>query len=183
MLGTTIVAASLATGDTMSHTIRSSAIEALGEADGEVVSAEGDEGTQATQLGAAAGRTYFPASVAGRVRASLDGAGLADGVAPAIVEAVAARAPAQRRNEPRVTLFGADPAAMSGFGEIRAVSGGDRHPLGPRTGEEYVNTTAADEPGWERATGSSSSPEAGRRSVLVRDVVSYDGAGRPSRPC
>ena len=40
MLGTTIIAASLATGDTMSHTIRGAAIEALGQAD-EVVAVPG----------------------------------------------------------------------------------------------------------------------------------------------
>ena len=40
MLGTTIVAAALVTGDTMSHTIRTTATAALGESD-EVVSAKG----------------------------------------------------------------------------------------------------------------------------------------------
>ena len=121
MLGTTIVAASLATGDTMSHTIRSSAIEALGEAD-EVVSAEGDEGPRPpSSAPRPAGRTSprrWP-DACGPPRRHRAG----DGVAPAIVEAVAAQAP-RSGAEPRVTLFGADPAAMSGFGEIRAVSGG-----------------------------------------------------------
>ena len=42
MLGTTIIAAALATGDTMSHTIRASAVAALGRAD-EVVAARGVE--------------------------------------------------------------------------------------------------------------------------------------------
>ena len=40
MLGTTIIAAALATGDTMSHTIRSTATHSLGETD-EIVSAKG----------------------------------------------------------------------------------------------------------------------------------------------
>src|SRR5690348_4422370 len=40
MLGTTIISAALATGDTMSHTIRSSATTALGATD-EVVGAKG----------------------------------------------------------------------------------------------------------------------------------------------
>ena len=40
MLGTTIVAAALVTGDTMSHTIRTTAVAALGESD-EIVSARG----------------------------------------------------------------------------------------------------------------------------------------------
>ena len=57
------------------------------------------------------------------MRASLDGTGLATARARDRRGRGGAGA-AQRRNEPRVTLFGADPAAMSGFGEIRAVSGG-----------------------------------------------------------
>src|SRR6476469_2664902 len=40
MLGTTIIAAALATGDTMSHTIRQTAVRSLGNTD-EVVSAQG----------------------------------------------------------------------------------------------------------------------------------------------
>src|SRR5690606_12916051 len=67
--------------------------------------------------------TYFDQAVAGRVRGALAGSGLADGVAPAIIETVAGRAPARRRNEPRLTLFAADPAAMAGFGEIRGPAG------------------------------------------------------------
>jgi putative ABC transport system permease protein len=175
MLGTTIVAASLATGDTMSHSIRSNAIEALGQTD-EIVSATSTEGTLAAEIGAATGRTYFPQAVAARVRGALAGTGLADGVAPVIVETVAAQATAQRRNEPRVTLFGASPAAMAGFGEIRAsgrtVSLSD---LGPVEG--YLNATAADELGV--GAGDRITVLAGGRpaSVVVRDIVSYDGAG------
>jgi putative ABC transport system permease protein len=40
MLGTTIIAAALATGDTMNHTIRLTATRAMGETD-EIVSAKG----------------------------------------------------------------------------------------------------------------------------------------------
>ena len=47
MLGTTIISAALATGDTMSHTIRSSATAALGPTD-EVVAAKGIEGKRLT---------------------------------------------------------------------------------------------------------------------------------------
>jgi putative ABC transport system permease protein len=176
MLGTTIVAASLATGDTMSHTIRSSAIEALGQAD-EVVSVAGTDEGLATELGAATGRTYFPEAVAGRVRAAVAGTGLTDGVTAAIVENVAAQAPAQRRNEPRVTLFGADPAAMAGFGEIRGSGGGAVALADLGDGEGYLNEAAADElgvgPGDRLAVLAGARPAV----VSVRDVVSYDGAG------
>ncbi len=176
MLGTTIIAASLATGDTMSHTIRSTAIEALGQTD-ETVAVPGASGATGTELGSASGRTYFPQAVAGRVRGSLAGSGLADGVTAAIVEDVAAQAPAQRRNEPRVTMFGADPAAMAGFGEIRAASGGTVTLADLRAGQAYLNEEAADELGV--AAGDRIVVLAGGRPlrIVVRDVVSYEGGG------
>ena len=176
MLGTTIVAASLATGDTMSHTIRSGTIESLGQTD-EVVSVPGAEPGTGTELGVAAGRTYFPEGAAARVRRSLAGSDIADGVAPAIIETVAAQAPARRRNEPRVTLFATDPRAMAGFGEIRGPSG-EAAPLGAlAAGEAYLNEEAADELG--AGPGDRILVLAGgRRAPLrVRQVVRYDGAG------
>src|SRR5215218_949517 len=54
MLGTAIIAAALATGDTMNHTIRSTAISALGETD-EVVSAKGAVEDIPGELGQASG--------------------------------------------------------------------------------------------------------------------------------
>ena len=70
MLGTTIIAAALATGDTMSHTIRSTAIDALGETD-EVVAAKGAADDISGELGAATGTGYFPQSDVDQDRAAL----------------------------------------------------------------------------------------------------------------
>ena len=50
MLGTTIIASALATGDTMSHTIRISAIESLGSTD-ELVSVRGANADTQVSLG------------------------------------------------------------------------------------------------------------------------------------
>lgn len=176
MLGTTIVAASLATGDTMSHSIRADAIEALGQTD-ELVAVPGGEGGVPTELGSAAGRTYFPESAGERVRAALAGSGLSDGVAPAIVEAVAVTNPVGRRNEPRVTVFAPDPGAMEGFGEIRGPGGTalELGALGP--GEAYLNRTAAAELRARR--GDRVAVLAGGRPAVLRvsEVVSFDGAG------
>ena len=54
LLGTTIIASALASGDTMSHTIRSSAIESLGATD-ELVSVKGAEVETMVALGEATG--------------------------------------------------------------------------------------------------------------------------------
>ena len=58
MLGTTIIAAALASGDTMSHTIRISAIEALGSTD-EIVSVKRAEVSTDVPLGEATSVDYF----------------------------------------------------------------------------------------------------------------------------
>src|SRR5438105_9156710 len=55
MLGTAIISAALATGDTMSQTIRSSALTALGQTD-EMVAAKGVEAALAAESGATGAR-------------------------------------------------------------------------------------------------------------------------------
>ena len=85
MLGTAIITAALATGDTMSHTIRSAAVSALGQTD-EVVAAKG-VGASLSTGSDSTGARYFPESYAKRIKAS--GSGLVDGVAPVIIEPIA----------------------------------------------------------------------------------------------
>jgi len=66
MLGTTIVATALTTGDTMSHTIRGGAVATLGQTD-ELVSAKGAEISLGTGLGSATGVEYFDEAVVERI--------------------------------------------------------------------------------------------------------------------
>ena len=175
MLGTAIIAAALATGDTMSHTIRTEAVTAMGQTD-ELVAARGAAQSATSDLGAATGTRYVDERTVGLVAARLRGTGLADGVNGAIGEPIAVQNPRARQNEPRVTLFAADPARMAGFGTIH---GGD----GPATlaqlqpDEVYLNADAADE--LNARTGDRVVLLAGARPVerLVRDVVEWDGAG------
>ena len=70
MLGTTIVATALTTGDTMSNTIRGTAVASLGETD-ELVSVRGAEVDLGTGLGSATGVDYFGEAVADRVEAAV----------------------------------------------------------------------------------------------------------------
>src|SRR5919109_38068 len=62
MLGTTIISSALVTGDTMSHTIRSSAITSLGETD-ELVSVRGADVNAEVELGSTTGVEYFSQEV------------------------------------------------------------------------------------------------------------------------
>ena len=167
MLGTTIIAAALATGDTMSHTIRSTAVPALGETD-ETIAPKGAVDDIPGELGAQPAPGWIPTSrTVARVRAAAAGSDLVDGVTGAIVEQVAVQAPAQRQNEPSVVLFAADPARMAGFSPIRGSDGArSRSPTcGP--GEVYLNAKAARE----------LRVEAGDR------VVVYAGAAGPGAAC
>jgi len=175
MLGTTLIAAALSTGDTMAHTVRSTVITSLGHTD-ELISARGAEVEMSVQLQEATTTTYFPESEVGRVRETLAGSTLVDGVAPAIFENVSVQDVTSRQNEPRVLLFASDPAQLQGFGEIRAegraVSLADLRP-----GEVYLNRDAADELG--AAAGDRVVVLAAGRSASarVRAIVRFDGAG------
>jgi putative ABC transport system permease protein len=173
MLGTAIIAAALATGDTMRKTIRSSAISALGQTD-EVVGAQGAEAALATNTRGATGGRYFPQSYADRIARATAGSGLVDGVAPVIVEDVAVQDVSTRQNEPRVTLFASEATRMRGFGEIRAngktVSLADLRP-----GEVYLNAKAADKLGAK--AGDTVRILAGTaETARVKAIVRYEGA-------
>jgi putative ABC transport system permease protein len=142
MLGTAIITAALATGDTMSQTIRSSALSALGKTD-EVVAAKGIEAALGVEGGAGTATRFFPQGYADRIDRSAQASGLVAGVAPVIVDSVAIQDVTSRQNEPRVTLFASDAGRLAPFGPIRAdgatVSLAD---LGP--GEVYLNEKGAD---------------------------------------
>ena len=179
MLGTAIITAALATGDTMSQTIRSSATSALGQAD-EVVAAKGVEASLAEGADSTGAR-YFPQGYAKRIAAAARGSGLVDGVAPVIVESIAVQDLSSRQNEPRVTLFASTPARLRGFGAIR--SGGKTVSLADLgRGEVYLNADGADK--LHAAAGDTIRIFAGDKvvSARVKAIVRYaggatDGAG------
>src|SRR5512132_550818 len=172
MLGTAIITAALATGDTMSHTIRSAAVSSLGQTD-EVIAAKGVQTSLATASDATGAR-YFPASYARRIAGAASGSGLVDGVAPVIVEPIAVQDVSSRQNEPRVTLFASDPARLHGFGAIRA--GGTTVSLADlRPGQVYLNAKGADK--LDAKPGDTLRIFAGSRvaTVRVKAIVRYEG--------
>ena len=117
MLGTTIIASSLLTGDTMARTVRSAAIQSLGSTD-EMVTG-GTAADIADTAGLDAAKPYFPANEA-VARTKMATRRLpVDGVIAAIIEPVAAQHAAGRRTEPRVTLFAPDAASADRFGSSR----------------------------------------------------------------
>src|SRR6266571_3828315 len=87
MLGTTIITAALASGDTMSYTIRSAAIRVMGSTD-ELIAAKGANADIRTP-GDATGVAYLPAQIVPDLARALRRTGHVDGVAPAIIESIA----------------------------------------------------------------------------------------------
>jgi len=173
MLGTAIIAAALATGDTMSHTIRSSAVAALGPTD-EVIAAKGLDATL-TMQSSATGARYFSQRDAAKLLGAARRSRLVAAAEPVIIEQVAVQDVTSRQNEPAVTLFAGDPAQLHGFGSI--TSGAETVSLAAlRPGEVYLNGKAADELGARR--GDTVRVLAGNRlmTARVRAIVEYDGA-------
>jgi putative ABC transport system permease protein len=157
MLGTAIIASALATGDTMSQTIRSSALRALGDAD-EVVGAKGISSMFATGAGGTQMK-FFPTSYAEQIARA--GGDRVDRVVPAYVDSVAVVNLRSRQSEPRITLFAAPPTDM---------------PAGPvRLGEAILNPSAADDLGAK--AGDTLRVLAGSSAVTVRvkQVTRYEG--------
>lgn len=176
MLGTTIIAAALTTGDTMNNTIRATAVDALGETD-ETIAARGAVDDIPGALGAATGTGWLPEETVDRVESALAGSGLVDGVTGAIVEQVAVQAPVQRQSEPSVVLFAADPARMEGFSPIVGAEGASLSLEDLRPDEVYLNRKAAKE--LRVAAGDQVLVFAGGTdsAARVRDVVRFEGAG------
>jgi putative ABC transport system permease protein len=178
MLGTTIISSALVTGDTMSHTIRSSAVQSLGETD-VLVSVKGAEVDSAVQIGSTTGVEYFSQRVLGAVGHELTSRNdLIDGVAPAIVESLAVQDLTSHQNEPRITLFASDQSHLAAFGDIRRHGGGDVQYLNDlKTGEVYLNADGAEE--LEASAGDRLRLFAEGESfdVRVRAIVDYKGTG------
>ncbi len=177
MLGTAIVTAAFNTGDTMTHTVRSTVLTSLGNID-EVISVEGAD-TEATVFveAPASDIDYFDEALFPSVEEAAASSELIDGVAPAIIESVAVQDLTTRQNEPRATVFATDPERMEGFGEIKDVEGGTLSLADLGANEIYLNDEAADE--LNASVGDEVSVFAANTtaSPSVKAIVQYDGSG------
>lgn len=179
MLGTAIITSALVTGDTMSYTIRTSAVTVLGETD-ELVSVSGADVGGDAELGSATGVEYFSDNVFPEVEYELllGHEDLIDGVAPAIVEPLAVQSVTTRQSEPRVTLFASDQAHLAAFGDITRHSDGEPQYLNDlRPGEIFLNADAAEELGAAAGHELQLFAEGDSTPARVRAVVDFQGSG------
>jgi len=173
MLATTIITASFATGDTMSSSIRSSAITALGKTD-EVVGAKGLTASLAVGT-AGTGTGYFPQSYAERVAAAGRRSGLVRAVAPVLVWGAAVQDARRKQYEPQVTLFAGDPATLRAFGTMRA-AGKPVSLAQLQPNEVFLNAKLADALGARAGDTVRVFTGVGIERARVRAVVDYQGA-------
>jgi hypothetical protein len=108
MLGTTIIAAAFSTGDTMTHTIRSETLDALGNID-EVVATRGAEFGATIFIDSPGDIEYFSEALFESVEAAAAQSEHIDGITPAITEFVGVQDLTSQQTEPRVTIFAPDP--------------------------------------------------------------------------
>lgn len=145
MLATLLFSAALVTGDTMSYSVKKSAIEGLGPVDvvvqtkGKVTRGNGFIGRIRTQ----AKDTYFGKDKYEKVRDALSGKGYADGVTPIISEQTPALSPKNQQNVPAMTVLG---VANDYARQIARLSGknGELKVTDLKKSEIYLNDEAAE---------------------------------------
>ncbi len=150
MLAAMIFSASFSTGDTLTYSIRSLAVDRLGEVDIMVMREGVEFGGMQMQMEGSGRTKYFEETKFDNVRNSLSGLikdGIVEGVAPAIIESVPVVAKS-RLNEPAVTLLGLDHQYMEPFDPLLDKQGDelslkDLEELGD--GYVYVNAEMAEE--------------------------------------
>lgn len=130
MLATVLFSAAFTTGDTLTNSLRTQALEDIGRVD-VVVKAKQPESESAVAFGPGAGvaqapearERYFDAKLADEVRERLADEESVAGVAPLARESVPVTAPKTDLSEPRVELLGVDASTMKGFDRLTAASG------------------------------------------------------------
>jgi putative ABC transport system permease protein len=177
MLGTTIFASALVTGDTMNRTVRASVVESLGATDELVATRGAETSTGAFMEQSTRSVEYMRADDVPAIERVLRDTGLVDGVAPAIVEPLAIQDVTSRRTESRVGMFAPDPARLAGFEPIRTTDGRTVTLAQLAPAAVYLDRDAARELGAR--PGDALRLLAGRRAepARVAAIVDFDGAG------
>ncbi len=136
MLATLLFSAALATGDTISHSIRLGAVNELGLVD-VTVSGEEDETTGQP--------AYFDVEQVESVRDALADDELVVGVTPIIRETAAVSAPKTNLSEPRVGILGVEQASLSNFNQIETADGSTLSVDDLAENEVFISQGLADE--------------------------------------
>ncbi|HJN87895.1 MAG TPA: FtsX-like permease family protein [Dehalococcoidia bacterium] len=141
MISTLIMAAAFGTGDTISYSIRSNAVEALGPIDEIIISA------RATSGDSFGSTSYIPYERFLWLRDRLTGLESIDGLSPGIGEWAPAVNTRTSLSEGQMRIAGVEPASLRGFGALYLASGAEVRLESLGQDEAYINTEAAEELG------------------------------------
>src|SRR5918997_6946563 len=150
MLATHLFSAAFTTGDTLTNSLRTQALENIGRVD-VVVKAEQPESESAVAFGPGAGvaqapearERYFDAKLTDEVRDRLAEEENVAGVAPLAKESVPVTAPKTDLSEPRVDVLGLDATSMKGFDQLTTASGETLSVANLGDNEVYVSRETA----------------------------------------
>ena len=140
MLATLLFSASFTTGDTLTNSIRTQALDQIGETD-VILSEETPE--SGGQFGGSP-PAYFDQNVTGEVRDRLSGDEDVAGVAPLVSETVPVLSATSDLSEPAVDALGVDAGAMQSFDRPTQSSGGTLPVNDLGKNEAYISNETAE---------------------------------------
>jgi putative ABC transport system permease protein len=199
MLATVLFSAAFTTGDTLTNSLRTQALENIGRVD-VVVKAEQPESGSAVAFGPGAGvaqapdarERYFDAKLADEVRERLADKESVAGVAPLAKESVPATAPKTGLSEPQVDVLGVDASFMKGFDRLKTATGEVLSVADLGNDEVYLSVQTAEGLGVEAGdsveaslippateAGSEASPERKQRPGAAQRPPGRPEAGNP----
>ena len=138
MLSTLIASAALGTGDTISYSIRSSALDGLGPIDEVIVYSRADADDR---FGSSSYITYERFEEIQTQVADLS----IDGLVPQLADVAPAINPRTLLSEGRMRVVGIDPSLTKGFGELTTLSGTEVRLRDLSDAQAYINEKAAEE--------------------------------------
>jgi len=175
MLAAMIFSASLTTGDTLSHSIRTMALKDLGEVDVMVMREGVNTGMDEVQTSTE--NSYFDKQYFQQVQQALAEDSGVDGIAPAIIENVPVVAQSNL-NEPSVDLLGLDSRYMESFDPMLDKEGNTLLLQDLNEGEIYVSTDLADN--LEVSTGDYTDVYMSTEAIPLTIKGIYNTGGNPS---
>ncbi|MCL5961386.1 MAG: ABC transporter permease, partial [Chloroflexi bacterium] len=139
MLSTLIISAAFATGDTVTNTIRQSALKDVGNIDETIKIGQSEDGASEHANAPA----YFPIAAYDKVRRDTQNFNRIDGVLPVISEAAPAVDKTSRQTTPTLFIKAFNTTDAKAFGELTNKSGSNVSTEQLTAAELYLNESAA----------------------------------------
>lgn len=181
-LSTVIIASALGTGDTMTYSMRSQAIEALGQVDEQISPPSSPFADSLFNLpGAVGGISSISQERYEQIRAQIQNEPLIDGITPAIKHRVALQNKRSGQGEPTGTILAVGEEYDSQFGGLQAVNGSAAI-TALAEGEVYLSTLGAEKLAAQPGDTLTIYPGPQPVNVTVKAIVENSGLGNNTGP-